>query len=154
MGYIYRNYEFKSKENANEFKNFIANVDINIREYYRNFFVLNKLLVIFKKVYKITPIALRTEVDSRTKHLRKLAIYLLSKYSKASVDEISDYFNVSTKFINSIIMDVSFEKIHEAEINLFFKHLKDGYICNEYQRICFKDDVLDELSKLYEDVKL
>ncbi len=52
-----------------------------MQKYYKNRMSLNGILSIFKKVFHITPITLKTDLSENKRYLRILAIYLLLKYS-------------------------------------------------------------------------
>ena len=81
MGLIYYNYEFKSSKYQELWKDELENTISNMQKYYKNRMSLNGILSIFKKVFHITPITLKTDLSENKRYLRILAIYLLLKYS-------------------------------------------------------------------------
>ena len=81
MGLIYYNYEFKSSKYQEFWKDELENTISNMQKYYKNRMSLNGILSIFKKLFHITPITLKTDLSENKRYLIILAIYLLLKYS-------------------------------------------------------------------------
>ena len=92
MGLLYINYELKSPKYKKLWENELENAIPNMQEYYKNRMSLNKILSIFKKVFHITPITLKTDLSQNRRYLRTLAIYLLFDYSCKEKDKIAHEF--------------------------------------------------------------
>lgn len=95
MGLIYYNYEFKSSKYQELWKDELENSISNMQKYYKNCMSLNAILSIFKKVFHITPIILKTDLSENKRYLRILAIYLLLKYSCEKKDKIALEFQIN-----------------------------------------------------------
>ena len=124
MGLLYLNYEFKSPKYKKLWENELENAIPNMQEYYKNRMSLNKILSIFKKVFHITPITLKTDLSSNRSYLRRLAIYLLLEYSFEEKEKIAHEFQMNpNELVQFENIDVGFSN----DIKTFFEYFKNDY---------------------------
>lgn len=124
MGLKYYDYEFKSSKYQELWKDELENTISNMQKYYKNRMSLNTILSIFKKVFHITPISLKTDLSSNKKYLRTLAIYLLLTYSFEKKEKIALEFQIGLNELEqfqNIDIDLKNDYLLERKSNLAFQ---------------------------------
>lgn len=139
MGLKYYDYEFKSSKYQELWKDELENTISNMQKYYKNRMSLNTILSIFKKVFHITPISLKTDLSSNKKYLRTLAIYLLLTYSFEKKEKIALEFQIGLNELEqfqNIDIDLKNDYLLERKSNLAFQ---------EEISLNLTDEVLDKI---------
>ena len=138
MGLIYYDYWFKSSKYQELWKDELENTISNMQEYYKNRMSLNAILSIFKKVFHITPITLKSDLSLNKRYLRTLAIYLLLTYSLEEKEKIALEFQISLneleKFQN---IDIDFKN----DIRTFFEYFKNDYLLERKSNLAFQEEM-------------
>ena len=138
MGLIYYNYEFKSPKYQELWKDELENTIFNMQKYYKNRMSLNAILSIFKKVFHITPITLKTDLSSNKKYLRTLAVYLLLTYSFEEKEKIALEFQISLKELEQFQnIDIDFKN----DIKTFFEYFKNDYLLERKSNLAFQEEI-------------
>ena len=138
MGLIYYNYEFKSPKYQELWKDELENTISNMQEYYKNRMSLNAILSIFKKVFHITPITLKTDLSLNKRYLRRLAIYLLLTYSFEEKEKIALEFQISLNELEQFEnIDIGFTN----DIKTFFDYFKNDYLLERKSNLAFQEEI-------------
>ena len=138
MGLIYYNYEFKSPKYQELWKDELENTISNMQKYYKNRMSLNTILSIFKKVFHITPITLKTDLSSNRSYLRRLAIYLLLTYSFEEKEKIALEFQISLNELEQFEnIDIGFTN----DIKTFFDYFKNDYLLERKSNLAFQEEI-------------
>ena len=138
MGLIYYNYEFKSSKYQELWKDELENTISNMQEYYKNRMSLNAILSIFKKVFHITPITLKTDLSLNKRYLRRLAIYLLLTYSFEEKEKIALEFQISLNELEQFEnIDIGFTN----DIKTFFDYFKNDYLLERKSNLAFQEEI-------------
>ncbi len=138
MGLLYLNYEFKSPKYKKLWENELENAIPNMQEYYKNRMSLNKILSIFKKVFHITPITLKTDLSQNRRYLRTLAIYLLFEYSCKEKDKIAHEFQIN---LNELVQFENIDIDFTNDINTFFEYFKNEYLIERKSNLAFQEEI-------------
>lgn len=138
MGLIYYDYEFKSSEYQELWKDELENSISNMQKYYKNRMSLNAILSIFKKVFNLTPITLKTDLSENKRYLRTLAIYLLLEYSFEKKEKIALEFQISLNELEQFDnIDVDFTH----DIKTFFEYFKNEYLLERKSNLAFQEEI-------------
>lgn len=138
MGLIYYNYEFKSSKYQELWKDELENTIFNMQKYYKNRMSLNAILSIFKKVFHITPITLKTDLSLNKRYLRRLAIYLLLTYSFEEKEKIALEFQISLNELEQFEnIDIGFTN----DIKTFFDYFKNDYLLERKSNLAFQEEI-------------
>ena len=138
MGLIYYNYEFKSPKYQELWKDELENTIFNMQKYYKNRMSLNAILSIFKKVFHITPITLKTDLSLNKRYLRRLAIYLLLTYSFEEKEKIALEFQISLNELEQFEnIDIGFTN----DIKTFFYYFKNDYLLERKSNLAFQEEI-------------
>ena len=138
MGLIYYNYEFKSPKYQELWKDELENSISNMQKYYKNRMSLNAILSIFKKVFHITPITLKTDLSLNKRYLRRLAIYLLLTYSFEEKEKIALEFQISLNELEQFEnIDIGFTN----DIKTFFDYFKNDYLLERKSNLAFQEEI-------------
>ncbi len=138
MGLIYYNYEFKSPKYQELWKDELENTISNLQKYYKNRMSLNAILSIFKKVFHITPITLKTDLSLNKRYLRRLAIYLLLTYSFEEKEKIALEFQISLNELEQFEnIDIGFTN----DIKTFFDYFKNDYLLERKSNLAFQEEI-------------
>ena len=135
MVLIYYNYEFKSSKYQELWKDELENTISNMQKYYKNRMSLNGILSIFKKVFHITPITLKSDLSLNKRYLRTLAIYLLLTYSFEKKEKIALEFQIGLNELEQFQnIDIGFTN----DIKTFFEYFKDDYLIERKSNLAFQ----------------
>ena len=138
MGLIYYDYEFKSSKYQELWKDELENTISNMQKYYKNRMSLNAILSIFKKVFHITPITLKTDLSLNKRYLRRLAIYLLLTYSFEEKEKIALEFQISLNELEQFEnIDIGFTN----DIKTFFDYFKNDYLLERKSNLAFQEEI-------------
>ena len=138
MGLIYYSYEFKSPKYQELWKDELENTIYNMQKYYKNRMSLNVILSIFKKVFHITPITLKTDLSLNKRYLRRLAIYLLLTYSFEEKEKIALEFQISLNELEQFEnIDIGFTN----DIKTFFDYFKNYYLLERKSNLAFQEEI-------------
>ena len=138
MGLIYYNYEFKSPKYQELWKDELENTIFNMQKYYKNRMSLNAILSIFKKVFHITPITLKTDLSLNKRYLRRLAIYLLLTYSFEEKEKIALEFQINLNELEQFEnIDIGFTN----DIKTFFDYFKNDYLLERKSNLAFQEEI-------------
>ena len=138
MVLIYYNYEFKSSKYQELWKDELENTISNMQKYYKNRMSLNAILSIFKKVFHITPITLKTDLSLNKRYLRRLAIYLLLTYSFEEKEKIALEFQISLNELEQFEnIDIGFTN----DIKTFFDYFKNDYLLERKSNLAFQEEI-------------
>ena len=138
MGLIYYDYEFKSSEYQELWKDELENSISNMQKYYKNRMSLNAILSIFKKVFNLTPITLKTDLSENKRYLRTLAIYLLLEYSFEKRKKIALEFQISLNELEQFDnIDVDFTH----DIKTCFEYFKNEYLLERKSNLAFQEEI-------------
>ena len=138
MGLIYYNYEFKSSKYQELWKDELENTISNMQKYYKNRMSLNAILSIFKKVFHITPITLKSDLSLNKRYLRTLAIYLLLTYSFEEKEKIALEFQISLNELEQFQnIDIGFTN----DIKTFFEYFKNDYLLERKSNLAFQEEI-------------
>ena len=135
MGLMYYDYEFKSLKYQELWKNELEDTISNMQKYYKNRISLNGILAIFKKVFHITPITLKSDLSLNKRYLRTLAIYLLLTYKKKKKEKIALEFQIGLNELEQFQnIDIGFTN----DIKTFFEYFKDDYLIERKSNLAFQ----------------
>ena len=135
MGLMYYDYEFKSLKYQELWKNELEDTISNMQKYYKNRISLNGILAIFKKVFHITPITLKSDLSLNKRYLRTLAIYLLLTYSFEKKEKIALEFQIGLNELEQFQnIDIGFTN----DIKTFFEYFKDDYLIERKSNLAFQ----------------
>ena len=135
MGLMYYDYEFKSLKYQELWKNELEDTISNMQKYYKNRISLNGILSIFKKVFHITPITLKSDLSLNKRYLRTLAIYLLLTYSFEKKEKIALEFQIGLNELEQFQnIDIGFTN----DIKTFFEYFKDDYLIERKSNLAFQ----------------
>lgn len=138
MGLIYYDYWFKSSKYQELWKDELENTISNMQEYYKNRMSLNAILSIFKKVFHITPITLKSDLSLNKRYLRTLAIYLLLTYSFEEKEKIAFEFQISLNELEQFEnIDIDFTH----DIKTFFEYFKNDYLIERKSNLAFQEEI-------------
>ena len=121
-------YEFKSEECKTSWSWIEIYSYENMELRYSKYFFMQTLLIYFRKAFKIAPITLKNNTESKYSKYRYLVIYILTKYSQESFDEISKEFYISVERVKQISLDYRYKTNHLDDIKLFFKQFENEYL--------------------------
>lgn len=138
MGLQYLNYEFKSPKYKKLWENELENTIPNMQRYYKNRMSLNKILSIFKKVFHITPITLKTDLSENRRYLRTLAIYFLLEYCVEEKEKITHDFQVTP---NELVQFKNIDIDFVNDINAFFEYFKNDYLIERKSNLAFQEEI-------------
>lgn len=137
-GLKYYDYEFKSSKYQELWKDELENTISNMQKYYKNRMSLNTILSIFKKVFHITPITLKTDLSLNKRYLRTLAIYLLLTYSFEKKEKIALEFQIGLNELEQFQnIDIGFTNY----IKTFFEYFKDDYLIERKSNLAFQEEI-------------
>ena len=143
MGLMYYDYEFKSLKYQELWKNELEDTISNMQKYYKNRISLNGILSIFKKVFNITPITLKSDLSLNKRYLRTLAIYLLLEYSFEEKEKIAHEFQMNpNELVQFENIDVGFAN----DIKTFFEYFKNDYLIERKSNLAFHEEILSNLT--------
>ena len=143
MGLMYYDYEFKSLKYQELWKNELEDTISNMQKYYKNRISLNGILSIFKKVFHITPITLKSDLSLNKRYLRRLAIYLLLEYSFEEKEKIAHEFQMNpNELVQFENIDVGFSN----DIKTFFEYFKNDYLIERKSNLAFREEILSNLT--------
>ena len=109
-----------------------------MQKYYKNRMSLNAILSIFKKVFHITPITLKTDLSENKRYLRTLAIYLLLEYSCEKKDKIALEFQINPSDLEKFEdIDATFTN----DIETFFGYFKNEYLLERKSNLAFQEEI-------------
>ena len=138
MGLMYYDYEFKSLKYQELWKNELEDTISNMQKYYKNRISLNGILSIFKKVFHITPITLKSDLSLNKRYLRRLAIYLLLTYSFEEKEKIALEFQISLNELEQFEnIDIGFTN----DIKTFFEYFKNDYLLERKSNLAFQEEI-------------
>ena len=138
MGLLYLDYEFKSPKYKKLWENELENTISNMQRYYKNRMSLNKILSIFKKVFHITPITLKTDLSQNRRYLRTLVIYLLLEYSFEEKEKIVHEFQIT---LNELVQFENIDIDFTNDINAFFEYFKNDYLIERKSNLAFQEEI-------------
>lgn len=121
-------YEFKSEECKTSWNWIKIYIYENMELRYSKYFSMEILLMHFRKAFKIAPITLKNSNEKKHSTYRYLVIYLLTKYSQESFEEISKHFHISIKRVKQISLDNRYKINYLDDIKLFFKQFENEYL--------------------------
>ena len=99
---------------------------------------LDAILSIFKKVFHITPITLKTDLSLNKRYLRRLAIYLLLTYSFEEKEKIALEFQISLNELEQFEnIDIGFTN----DIKTFFDYFKNDYLLERKSNLAFQEEI-------------
>ena len=138
MGLMYYDYEFKSLKYQELWKDELEDTISNMQKYYKNRISLNGILSIFKKVFHITPITLKSDLSLNKRYLRRLAIYLLLTYSFEEKEKIVLEFQISLNELEQFEnIDIGFTN----DIKTFFEYFKNDYLLERKSNLAFQEEI-------------
>ena len=141
---LYHNQNLKSQTSQDMWNVVMAHRFETMELYYRKQFSMGRVLSIFRKAFKIAPITLKNSKSDDKNYTKKLfALYLLTKYSKNSFEEIATEFHISVDDLTQI----SSKKFDIKDIKLFFKSFENEYLEDVRSSLYMTDlmkDLLDD----------
>lgn len=120
MSIMYHNYRFQTQEYQNSWRCIQTHTFENMELYFRKQLSMQRLLSNFKKVFQITPVTLKNSTQDQYYKHKLLAIYLLSKYSKETFNEIAIEFKTSADIVLLISSNDTYRASFLTDIKLFF----------------------------------
>ena len=109
-----------------------------MQKYYKNHMSLNAILSIFKKVFHITPITLKTDLSENKRYLRTLAIYLLLEYSCEEKEKIALEFQINPNELEQFQnIDIDLKN----DIKTFFEYFKNDYLIERKSNLAFQEEI-------------
>ena len=132
-------YKFKTQKYQNSWRCIQIHTFENMELYFRKQFSMQKLLSNFRKVFHIAPITLKNSTEDKYYRYKLLAIYLLTKYSKESFENIAIEFKISIKTVILIFSNNRYQMTFDDEIKLFFKHLEDDYLYDRKSTLALQE---------------
>lgn len=124
MNTLFYDYEFKTEVSKLQWKEFLANIDEEIRLSYMGRISTLPILSNFKKCFNITPYSLRNSDKLEHVEHRRFALYLLVHYSKDTLEDIANDFHTSIDELQSIKSNQDLYLEYEEKIKIFFEPLK------------------------------
>lgn len=138
MGICY-NQNLKSQTSQDMWKVIMAHKFETMELYYRKQFSMGRVLSIFRKAFKVAPITLKNAKSDDKNYAKKLfVLYLLTKYSKNSFEEIATEFHISVNDLTQIAS----KKFDIEDIKLFFKSFENEYL-EDVRSSLYMKDLLD-----------
>jgi len=143
---IYYNYEFKTKEYQERWRDLLTHTFENMELYYRKQLSMRSLLSHFRKAFKIAPITLKTSKKDEHYKDKLFALYLLTKYSNTSFKEIADEFFISVKTVESISSNEFYALTFQDDIRFYFKSFEMDYLEERRSSLAFQESVIQKMS--------
>ena len=138
---MYHNYEFKNLKYKKLWEYELQNTITNMQIHYKNNLSMNKVLSIFKKVFHITPVTLKTDKSSKMKYLRTLVFYILIHYSYVSKEKIAQEFQISLNDLEDFENTESISTKILTDTKTFFEYIKEDYLSERKNVLAFQDEI-------------
>lgn len=139
---MWQGYTIKEPEIQKEYLEIKKDPIFHIQKRYKPTF--DGVLITIKKVFKITPITLKTSEDEKIQHFRNFAIFILVTYT-AEYEKIQSEFHLTQEELQSIKNDESLKEKYKEEIAQYFSYQKDEELINIYSNLCLKDAILQSI---------
>lgn len=140
-------YEFKTEATKKKWKDFLDNIDEEMKLSYKRRSSLS-ILINFKRSFNITPYTLRHSQKNEHADHRKFALYLLVHYSKDTLDDIANDFNTSIDEIQSVKSNEDLHAEYVEKIKMFFEPLKAGFKEGRRTSLAFSETIQEIIPKL------
>ena len=124
---LFNDYVFKSEATKQQWKDFLENLDEEIRLSYMGRMSSLSILINFRRCFNITPYALKNSKSIEHADYRLFALYLLVHYSKDTLNDIADDFNTSIDELQSIRSNQYLHLEYEVKIKTYFEPLKADF---------------------------
>ena len=141
MGAIYHDYKFKSPKYKNFWEDELQNTIQNMQIQYKNRLSINRVLSIFKKVFHVIPITLKTDKSPEMGYLRTLVLYILVQYSSESKEKIAKEFQINPNELEDFdkIESINIEMLSGTKI--FFEYFKEDYLIERKSTLAFQEEM-------------
>lgn len=97
----------------------------NLEEIVKNDCIKNdtllKVLLTFKSVFNQTPISLKIGTNKANAYYREVALYVLTNYSNASLEEIARHFKMPIDTLENYKNNRHYEKRYKKPLEKYFK---------------------------------
>lgn len=142
MATTYDDYELKESENIQKWQDALSNKLACAKKSFHPSF--DGLLSKFKKVFGITPMALKSASSKEARDLREFALYLLVHYTNDN-KKIADVFGVSLSILEAIKEDTTLQAKYQMQEELFFYDLIPDALKNFYNTLAFSEMLSQKL---------
>jgi len=132
-------YKFKTQKYQNSWRCIQTHTFENMELYFRKQFSTQRLLSNFRKTFNIAPITLKNSTEDKHYRYKLLAIYLLTKYSKESFENIAIEFKISIETVILIFSNNTYQMTFNDEIKLFFKQLEEDYLYDRKSTLALQE---------------
>jgi len=100
-------------------------------------------LSIFKKVFYVVPITLKTDKSPEMEYFRTLALYILVKYSSESKEKIAKEFQINPNELEYFNKTESVNMEMLSGTKMFFEYFKEDYLIHMKNTLAFQEAFLD-----------
>ena len=136
---IFYDYVFKTTKFQQKWNNIISYTFENMELYYRKQLSMQRLLSYFRRAFHITPTTIKRSNDEKLFSKKLLAIYLLTKYSNESFEDIAKEFYISLETLEFIAKNRALSSLYIDDIRLFFKQFEEDYIYEMKALLAFEE---------------
>ncbi len=140
---IWDDYEIQDEESKKKLEDVYKNPIPYIQK--RHHPTFDGVLSRIRKLFKITPVAIKINDTEKAKKLREFILYLLITYTK-EYEKIKLEFKLSQEELDLIKKDLTLEKKYNKEILEYFSYEIDGEIRNIKSNICFSDFLMSKIN--------
>ncbi|MFA6138990.1 MAG: hypothetical protein WC667_13025 [Sulfurimonas sp.] len=138
MGTIYDDYELKEPQNIQKWQDALSDKLACAKKSFHPSF--DGLLSRFKKVFGITPMALKSGSSKEARYLREFTLYLLVHYTDDN-KKIADTFCVSQSLLKTIKEDATLMEKYQSQEELFFEELISDALNNLYANLALSESI-------------
>ena len=146
LGSFYNDYEIQDETLKKQYQEIVKNPLKFAQESYST--TLMGVLLQMKKVFQITPVALRENNSIKAKKLRNFTLYILVHYTD-DMQQIVKQFGISQKELLEIQKDMTLAAKYKKKIEEFFSYNLQEKLANIYMGLCLRDDILHTLNSKY-----
>lgn len=140
---LYSKYNFKTEKYKNQWNDILKNADEDIKYIYKDRTSLQPILSQYRKVFRVTPSAVKQNSKNRYKNDQILIALICIRFTNISIKDLLNEFKIDPIVVESITNDNLLDEKYKSEINKFFKPLKEGFLLNKYQQLAFQEEIVD-----------
>ena len=138
---IYYDFKFESQKYQELWEDELQNTIQNMQTYYKNRLSMNRILSIFKKVFHVIPITLKTDKSPEMEYFRTLALYILVQYSSESKKEIAKEFQINPNELEYFDKTESINMKMLTDTKTFFEYFKKDYLIERKSTLAFQEEM-------------
>ncbi len=128
-----------------EWEKFLQNSEDLCNEKFKGQWDNRGILSHFKKCFGVTPYSLKNNLYSENGDLRYLALYILSNYSKESLESIAHLFSIPVSEVQLIKNDSAVREREQDRLAIYFKDIHSTVLYNYKANLNFKEMIMRTL---------